>query len=371
MKAWKRAALICGLVFLKLSLLYWGALNFDFKAHPDETWLSTWSRWDSKAYRMIAEYGYRGAAGAAPDYHDFLSHFPPLYPLTIRTVYTVSGVSPIAAGFGISFLSILLVSFLLYKLVMLDFANERAAWLSVFFLNLFPTSYFTLAVYSESLFLLFTIGAFYFLRRTSHGGSAVFGFAAVLTRLAGVTLVPVYIYAWFKKRNLKNALLLASPVLGVLVYLWINKHYFGHALFFMGEYQHNAFTGKKLIVPFSETLSVFKQFLLQSFDGKWDFDFMMRTGWGSIFTLFALAVTIFGIGTGMPLEYSIYALASILFFASFSWGVSNARYVLSVFPIVVVLGRLKSRSAVGMLLISFLILLMYFTRFYVRGWWAF
>src|SRR5713101_3657948 len=157
MKLWKKAALICGLVFLKLLLLYWGFLNFDFKAHPEESWLTTWSRWDSKAYRMIAEYGYRGAPDAAPDYRDFLSHFPPLYPLTIKTVHAVPGITPVAAGVGISFVSILLASLLLYKLVMLDFGSERVAWLSVYFLNLFPTSYFTLAVYSESLFLLCTI----------------------------------------------------------------------------------------------------------------------------------------------------------------------------------------------------------------------
>ena len=97
-------------------------------------------------------------------------------------------------------------------------------------MNVFPTSYFANAVYSDSLFLLLIIGSFFLLRKGRRVSSAWAAFAAILTRLMGVTLLPSYLVSLVRERPvpLKKYLLLAIPVLGIVLYLAINAAYFGN-----------------------------------------------------------------------------------------------------------------------------------------------
>lgn len=156
--------LVFGVIVIKNALLLWASYNFDFDGHPQNNWLNIWGRWDFGAYKAIAESGY-GALDVGPDYAAFLSHFPPLYPLAMAVVAAVLDVSLLHAGMLTSYTAILAASWVLYRLVLLEFQSERIAFFSVLFLNIFPTSYFTIAPYAESLFLLFSITSFYCLRR--------------------------------------------------------------------------------------------------------------------------------------------------------------------------------------------------------------
>ncbi len=112
--------------------------------------------------------------------------------------------------------------------------GERGSRHALFFLLLFPTAFYMLAMYSESLFLLLALAAFREARRDRPGAAALFGLLAGTARLTALALaLPLAIEAFSAAKSDRRALrrgLLAglAPVAGVL--LWI----FG-AGFFAGE----------------------------------------------------------------------------------------------------------------------------------------
>ena len=73
----------------------------------------------------------------------------------------------------------------------------------------------------------------------------------------------------------------------------------------------------------------------------------------------------------MPLEYTVYSASTIFFFNSFSRGISNARYTFAVFPMYIVLSRIKNAFVKAIVLTLFLILLFQFAGIFASGLWAF
>src|SRR6185312_6119530 len=139
------------------------------------------ARWDSVWYLRIAEHGYGNAASHAQ------AAFYPLYPLMMRAVGWVVG-SPLLAGILISLACFLVALVLLHRLVALELGarDARATLLDVAF---FPTAFFFSAVYSESLFLLLSVGAFLAARRERWAWAGALGGLAALTRNSGVVLL--------------------------------------------------------------------------------------------------------------------------------------------------------------------------------------
>jgi hypothetical protein len=117
--------------------------------------------------------------------------------------------------------------------------GERGSRHALFFLLLYPTAFYLLAMYSESLFLLLALAAFREARRDRPGAAALFGLLAGTARLTALALPCRWRSRRFPRRDreipaksdgaLRRGLLAgAAPVAGVL--LWI----FG-AGFFAGE----------------------------------------------------------------------------------------------------------------------------------------
>lgn len=268
--------------------------------------------------------------------------------------------------------SILAASVLLYKLTYLEIKNKRIAWLSVIFLNLYPVSYFTMSVYSESLFLLLTISSFYCLKKENYLGSGICGGGAILTRIVGVVFLPVYalyfLYNYKKSGfNIRTLYPFLASFLGLAIHLVINKIYFGSYFYLLTE-KLSINSTKHLILPFQETildlLAVFKD------ANFWDQSFMMIHGWNAIFTVFALVITLLGIKK-INWIYTAYSLGALVLISSLAWGISNARYTLPIFPIFIILAWIKNKTLIAGSLILSTFMLFYFARIYTSGAWAF
>jgi hypothetical protein len=91
---------------------------------------------------------------------DFSAAFFPLYPLLIRWTSPLVGGHPFAAALLISNLAYMGAMFVFYELTRFEF-DESMARLSVVCMAVFPTSYFFVAPYSESLFLLLAVSSLY------------------------------------------------------------------------------------------------------------------------------------------------------------------------------------------------------------------
>jgi hypothetical protein len=139
-----------------------------------------WARWDSVWYLQIAEYGYSRADGSTA--------FFPLYPLLIAIFRPLFFWNGVLAGMFISLACCLGAFYLFYLLVELDFRKEVARR-SVFYLAIFPTAFFFQTIYSESLFLLLTIGCLYAARRNEYVIAGVAGALATMTRSSGLLLL--------------------------------------------------------------------------------------------------------------------------------------------------------------------------------------
>lgn len=336
-----------------------------------QNWPELWSHWDSTAYKTIATSGYARSA-LAMDYWAFLVHFMPLYPLSLAIMAKLTGLSLTSSGIFVSFVAIIGASIMLYKLVLLETKQARTAWLAVLFLNLYPLSYFTVSVYGESLFLLMTIASFYLMRKERYALAGAAAALAILTRFVGVVFIPVYGLMYLRaaqKKGFKTPELFAIlyALLGIVAYLLINKYYYGSYTYFLSE-QVSFNATKHTIFPFIETMSDFM--MIFRTPSIHDTVFMFTRGWNAIFTIIASVFVLLGVRR-MRWEYTAFAAGSILMFASLSWGISNARYSLAVFPIFISLATLKNAYVKYGLLFVSAIGLIYFTRIFTSGAWAF
>ena len=188
------------------------------------------ARYDSGWYLGILENGY----GPAPAPGQQSAHaFFPLYPFLARGVRALLPVDGFAAG--------QILSLLCYFGAGLMFAAEGRRRLgdsgsrhALLFLLLYPTAFFLVSMYSESLFLLLALAAFAQARRDRPATAAVLGLLAGGSRLPALALgLPLAMEAFSAarqkqanlparsyRRALGRALFVGlAPVAGVL--LWV------------------------------------------------------------------------------------------------------------------------------------------------------
>ncbi len=153
------------------------------------------ARYDSGWYLKIAEGGY----GPAPAPGVASEHvFFPLYPVLTAAIARTLRVDPFAAGLALS-LAATLAAAVLFVREGRRRLGEHGSRHALFFLLLFPTSFFLLSMYAESLFLLLALLAFDAVHREKIGLAAAFSFLAGLTRLPALALAVPLALAWLDR----------------------------------------------------------------------------------------------------------------------------------------------------------------------------
>lgn len=138
-------------------------------------------RQDALWFLRIATDGYRATDGSAA--------FFPLYPLTVRSVSWLTGGHPLLAALLVSNLAFFGALLALYRLTARTF-SEGVARRTIVYVAVFPTAFFFLAPYSESLFLLLSVLAFLAAHEDRWGLAALAGAGAALTRSVGILIAP-------------------------------------------------------------------------------------------------------------------------------------------------------------------------------------
>jgi hypothetical protein len=141
-----------------------------WRAFADNLFLDGWARWDSGWYQTIAEQGYDGSTIA----------FFPLYPMLVRIFAPLFFGNAYLSGIFVANACFLLALILLDRLTRryLDAVTaRRVLWLTA----LFPFSFFFDAMYTESVFLVLAVAAFYLAERGRwwHAGAAAAAVGAV------------------------------------------------------------------------------------------------------------------------------------------------------------------------------------------------
>jgi hypothetical protein len=153
------------------------------------------ARWDAAWYLVIAHYGYRPDLGA---YTSSRTAFFPLYPLGLSAIAHL-GVPPVLAGVVLSLLALALSLYGIHRLTTLELTRAgedghsagrgEVARLAVMVTAFAPMAFFFSAVYSESLYLMLSVGVFWCARKGRWAWVGVLGALAGATRSAGVVLM--------------------------------------------------------------------------------------------------------------------------------------------------------------------------------------
>ena len=168
---------------------------FTVFGQPSPFW-DAFARWDSGWYFGIARNGYQYVEGGRSN----LAFFP-VYPMLMRHVGRLFGRTSADVYFGgivVSWVAFVLAMIVLYQLAKLDLPARRAER-AVMLTTIFPFAYFFGAVYTESLFLLCVLSAFYAFRTRYWILGGLVGAVATATRVNGVLMLPAL--AWIAWRT--------------------------------------------------------------------------------------------------------------------------------------------------------------------------
>jgi hypothetical protein len=150
------------------------------------------ARWDAVWYLGIAHDGYDGGPDTA---------FFPLYPLLVRAFVLPypSEAALLVSAYAVSLACFAGALWLLERLVALELGRSVAG-ATVWLIALFPAAVYFGAPYSESLFLLVSVGAFYAARTERWAWAGALAVAATATRSAGVVLLVPLLLLWLDSR---------------------------------------------------------------------------------------------------------------------------------------------------------------------------
>jgi Mannosyltransferase (PIG-V) len=169
-------------------------------------------RWDARWFLLIAEQGYVDESAAV---------FFPGYPLAIRVIDHLTPLASLGAALLVSNVAFLGALVTLYRLSVAEF-DEATARRSVVLLTFFPTSFFFLAPYSESMYLLTSLLAFRWARNEHWEMAGLAGAVAWATRSIGATLAPALLLEASRRRPppaRRWIALIALPAIVPIAYL--------------------------------------------------------------------------------------------------------------------------------------------------------
>jgi hypothetical protein len=323
--------------------------------------LGVWQRFDTLWYLRIAQMGYSPNDGSTVYF--------PLYPLLTRLLGKILLGNYLVAALIISNVAYIAALYCLYKLTEGRW-GASAARRSAKYLAIFPTSFFFLAAYTESLFLALTLAAFLYASKSKWWRAGLLGSLAALTRLQGLVLVAPLLYMYLRERGLRPRTV-RLDILGPLIVP------FGALLFL--AYQ-------RLVLRSASLTSVYQGQLHAQFVWPWEnvvatlanilslqgtFINILNLSLAVIF----LAMTVISFRK-LGAEYGIYMAVSmtvlLLRRTTLQPLVSMSRYVLVLFPAFILWGLWGRNPRVQRLIIypSVALLLYLSGQFAMWGWVA-
>lgn len=328
------------------------------------------SRWDTGFFVSIVEEGYVYDANPFPSVPFF-----PLLPLLMGAALPLAQGDAVVAGILVTNVALLLATMVFYRLVMLRWDTavaDRAVW----YLLIFPASFFGSAIYSESLFLLTALAALYSARRGNWWLAGLCGLAAALSRLVGIIVAPMLLAEWVMQRATRTGVerpswtkLLTTGLvpMGTLAYMAYLGQRFNDPLAFV--------TGSKAWERTPQAPGITITRLLETpAEGWWSALLAGRLNLNDWFDLgMVLLFLLFGFILLYQHQWSegIFVWSGVLIAFSSGLLMSQRRYMWVLFPVYVLLARWGHHAWVDRLVTTLsLILLALFTTLFANGYWV-
>lgn len=331
---------------------------------PFYNWLTLWDRWDAPHYLDIARMGY-----VKEGVESRWIVFYPLYPWLVRACSLVLR-DELVSAFFVSTLASVAAGVLLYRLARLD-GDEWVARASVFFMFVFPTSYFLHIGYTESLFLALALGTFLAARVRRWPLAGVLGALACMTRANGLALIPALAFEVWEayrasgRRMSARWLWALLPLAGFGVYLAINYTVKGHPFAFIK--MQDDYWARTFAWPWDAAASSWRYW-----QGNAPSDALMVGFQELFFVLLGLGLTVWA-WLKMRASYAAWMTCNWLLWSCTKFVLSVPRYTLVLFPMYIIFARASARRPEAGALIaiwSLLFLALFLARF-SQGYWAF
>ena len=334
----------------------------------------TWHRWDAIWYGSIAEHGYQYAGEREAANVGFF----PLFALVNGAIMRVTGLPVEASGAIVSTVITFFACVVLYKLTIGETDDPGTARRAVLYLIAFPAAYYLTIGYSEALYLLCVLGAFYFARRGQWWWSGVIAFLAGLARLHGALLIVPLGYEWLRQSFAGDAtdarparasvIAVFGAPLGVLAFnLYLNATFGQPAGYFSPYFQIQTMFFKGIR---AEAFPTFPGTTLANYL------FGFLNGVPSTESVAVMAATIFllimtvEVWARLPRVYGVYLLTVLLFQLIGGDLISMPRFVVPMFPAFIALAQLGKREWVDrLILIPSLLLQGVLALLFTKGYW--
>jgi hypothetical protein len=346
--------------------------------------LGPWQRFDTQHYMRIAAEGYA---------HEEDSVFPPLYPLASRIggyLFGGGAASNLWAATLISNVAFIGLLMMLFIMTAHDL-GQKSATRTLLYLTFFPTGFFLLAPYTESLFIFLALASIWAAR---HNGrfwlAGLLGLLASLTRLTGWILVIPLAYEWWlqwekpylaqrrdpDKTNphpiksfylLVNLIAVGLPGLGTAVFLiWRWAAGIPSLPVIYQKYWYQI-TG----IPGTDLIRALQTMFFGGISRQEEF-----TLWFDFFCLILLAVTTYFVFRRLNVTYGLYAVLLLLFMllpvSEFKPLYSFSRYILAFFPSFMILAQAGKNPWINRAILypSFILYLYFSGQYFIWGWVA-
>lgn len=330
-------------LLLATAVAYHGAAWGLLLHHPVDALLQPWWQYDATWWAGIAQNGY-GALSVGP-YSD--GAFAPAYPMAMRGAMWLLHIGPLAGGFVVSTVSLLVAVAVVHRLIE-EGDGPGAARTGVLLLLAWPTAVFLAAPYSESMSLALVALTLLAARRERWLWAGTLAALAMLSKyVLGLLVIALVIDHMVRQRRrgerlqARALLSIATPgavaLAGVLLFM---RARFGDPLFFLAA-EGNAW-GHRLAAPWQLAANAWRELDSLAHLG----------GLAQLRAFFIDDVTILGLAAlagfmlwrrrRHPAEAALVSLIAATFLCM-SGPDSVSRYALAVAPIFVVLGAALHR----------------------------
>jgi hypothetical protein len=311
------------------------------------------ARYDAGWYFGIARYGYEFVEGGRSNLA-----FMPVYPMLMRYLGLAFGggrENIYLAGVVISWLSFLLAIVMLYRLARLFMPGARAERAAIL-VSVFPFAFFFGVVYTEALFLLLSVTAFYGFSTQRWWLGGVAGALAGATRVNGILLLPALALLAWKHADprvgprVRAACGLAIVPLGLAAYsvfVYVKSGSFlewAHSIT-RWNYSPGGAPWSSIVRVFSSLLTDPYGFLLT--DRMAPFDLLN----GGVALVFVLSIPL--VWRRLGAAYAVLMIAGLWLPLSSGSLEGLGRYCAVLFPFFILLGSVRSRAAHQWILAGF------------------
>ena len=308
---------------------------------------------DAAHYRNLAELGYHGYIENGQ--HLFLVFFP-LYPWAVRALHILISDWDLCAHLLSA--ACFTGGCVMFARLLTEELGCQTAQISLALLTAWPFAFFFAGVFTESLFFLLSVSAFYCIRRRRWVWAGLLGMLSVLTRMQGLVLaVPWLVQCWTDERPLqklrrrdwhglgrdivRRLLPLGLMGLGAGVYLALNWSVEGDPFRFAFYQRDHWF---QYPVPLPACLGILWDTIAANGANASTFTTLLPE---LIVFVLSAGTVLYAAGT-LPLPWTAYLLGCLILNYSLSWPLSCGRYMACAFPLFTALALLlRRRPALG------------------------